>query len=125
MGAAFVAVWIIRIFSTLLWCVEAPPFSQKKNDNRFLFFLACLHVLSMISSECYDMVILLLCSGDIESNPGPTLRSHNLETEPGDSGKVLELLQAMDARTTDLSTDNKAIKSSQIAMETKLANIFA
>lgn len=71
------------------------------------------------------MVFLLLCSGDIETNPGPTLRSRNTQTEPDNSGQVLELLQAIDARTTELSNDIKAIKSSQIAMETKLVDIFA
>ncbi|XP_050036944.1 uncharacterized protein [Dermacentor andersoni] len=83
------------------------------------------------------MVLLLLRSGDIESNPGPTTRSEvlldvdSLPDDPSDQMKVMfQLLKEVHSRMlqtskgqAEITADIKTIKNSQKNIESKLAGM--
>lgn len=87
--------------------------------------------------ECYSMMLLLLCSGDVEMNPGPVTRSEvlleldSLPDEPSEQMAVLfHLLKDLQARSVqsarsqaELVADLKSIKAGQKNIETKIGCI--
>ncbi|CAN7943411.1 unnamed protein product, partial [Ixodes hexagonus] len=109
----------------------------KKNDNPYLLLLPCPQVLCEIAYDCLSIARLLLCCGDVETNPGPTTRSEALldveclPDEPSEQMTVLfNLLKDLQARSiqsakcqTDLAADVKAIKAGQKSIETKIGCI--
>ncbi|KAH8040299.1 hypothetical protein HPB51_010079 [Rhipicephalus microplus] len=112
-------------------------FAQRSN-NRFLILLPCPQVLCETLLDCVDVALLLLLSGDIETNPGPS-KPRNQSTapdEPQDENSeqmntMLQILKDINERTialtkgqADLQTDIREIKSGQQAIETKLVDIF-
>ncbi|KAH8042453.1 hypothetical protein HPB51_023463 [Rhipicephalus microplus] len=112
-------------------------FAQRSN-NRFLILLPCPQVLCETLLDCVDVALLLLLSGDIETNPGPS-NPRNQSTapdEPQDANSeqmntMLQILKDINERTiaftkgqADLQTDITEIKSGQQAIETKLVDIF-
>lgn len=82
------------------------------------------------------MSLLLLCSGDVEANPGPpSLRSASSDVDneqtTAQNTAILEMLKSINERTIDLaasqgelSSDVKAIKNNQEAIKTSLSDIF-
>ncbi|XP_075550954.1 uncharacterized protein LOC142584669 isoform X1 [Dermacentor variabilis] len=50
----------------------------KKSDDICLLLFPCPVVLCETVHDCFSVAFLLLCSGDIETNPGPTTRSESL-----------------------------------------------
>lgn len=104
---------------------------SKRSDNRFLVLLPRPHVILTIVLQCYDAFFLLLCCGDIESNPGPkTLRS-GADTESEQLNAMFMMIKGINDRTAelvqtqaDMSSDIRSIKSSQVAMESKVSDII-
>ncbi|XP_077485356.1 uncharacterized protein LOC144095528 [Amblyomma americanum] len=107
----------------------------KKNDNRFLISLPCPRVICAVACDCFDSAYLLLCCGDVESNPGPNTRTASASTDPErDSqqmNEIMKLLKGIDKKTSELTTgqtklsaDVNTIKSSQAVLETKLLDVF-
>lgn len=84
------------------------------------------------------MAFLLLCSGDIESNPGPNTRSESLfdiESLPEDPSEqmnlIFKLIKDVHTRSlltskfqTEITADVKAIKSGQKSLESKVSGIM-
>ncbi|XP_065296698.1 uncharacterized protein [Dermacentor albipictus] len=109
----------------------------RRSDDRFLLLFPRPRVLRDIAVDCFSMGVLLLCSGDIESNPGPPTRSQSLAElqslpdEPGEQMKVIfHILKDLQARSvqaaksqSDMVTDIKAIKASQKNIEIKIGAI--
>ncbi|XP_077553579.1 uncharacterized protein LOC144168480 [Haemaphysalis longicornis] len=110
---------------------------SKRSDNRCLLLFPCPQVLCEIAHECFSMALLLLCSGDVELNPGPTTRSaaaleiETLPEEPSEQMNVIfQLLKDLQSRSvqsaesqTKLAADIKSIKAGQEQIETKLGHI--
>ncbi|XP_050037935.3 uncharacterized protein [Dermacentor andersoni] len=109
----------------------------KKTDELCLIVFPCPRVLCKSLLECYAMAILLLCAGDIESNPGPNTRTvalSELDDLPDDSADqmkiMFKLLKDVHSRSlqsskcpTELVSDVKAIKNGQKNIQTELAGI--
>ncbi|XP_037560837.1 uncharacterized protein LOC119439949 [Dermacentor silvarum] len=109
----------------------------KKSDNPYLLLLPCPQVFCEIACDCFSLMFLLLCSGDVETNPGPDTRSasllslEDLPDDPAEQMRVLfHLLKDLHTRSVqsaksqaELSADIKSIKSSQKSIETKIGNI--
>ncbi|XP_072143641.1 uncharacterized protein [Dermacentor andersoni] len=119
--------------STSQVCKNFPLYA-KKSDDPFLLLLPCQQVLCEIVADCFSMALLLLCSGDVETNPGPTTRTEallelqNLPSNPSEQTEVLfRLLKDLQARSVqsakgqaELVNDVKAIKVGQKNIETKM-----
>ncbi|KAH8039805.1 hypothetical protein HPB51_008913 [Rhipicephalus microplus] len=110
----------------------------KRSDNRYLLLLPCPHVLCETFSERFSMILILLCSGDVETNPGRrNTRSQaliDLEDLPDDPTQHTDILfrllkevhaQQMESAKNhaELIADIKFIKTGQKSIETKVGAI--
>lgn len=87
--------------------------------------------------ECFSVILLLLRSGDVETNPGPNTRSESLldiESLPSDPSEqmnvLFKLLKDLHTRSlqnsktqAELAADVKSIKNGQKNIETKITGL--
>ncbi|XP_077548542.1 uncharacterized protein LOC144161820 [Haemaphysalis longicornis] len=109
----------------------------KKSDNRFLFLLPCPQVLCEVAGECVSMALLLLRSGDVETNPGPpktrsaasvdvesSLDVDTLPDEPSEQMNVIfQLLKDLQSRSVESSERQAEIIADVKAIQTGIGQI--
>lgn len=112
------------------------PLYAKRSSNRCLLLLPCPRVLCAVLTECICCAELLLLSGDVETNPGPTSKtragSSSLtdDSSTGDGSEILSILKAVQAQVTTIQISNNELKetvaqvhASQKSIEAGLAPI--
>ncbi|XP_077561672.1 uncharacterized protein LOC144177997 [Haemaphysalis longicornis] len=117
-------------FCTLQVCKQYSLYA-KKSDNRFLFLLPCPQVLCEVAGECVSMALLLLRSGDVETNPGPPkTRSaaivdvDTLPDEPSEQMNVIfQLLKDLQSRSVESSDRQAEIIADVKAIQTSIGQI--
>ncbi|XP_037509563.1 uncharacterized protein LOC119386310 [Rhipicephalus sanguineus] len=89
----------------------------RKSDNRYLVMLPCPRVLCETLCNFFDSSLLLLCCGDIESNPGPP-RTRSTQTEVRLTSQQASIQNRLDDLEDRSRRDNLIIHGIPDARET-------
>ncbi|XP_037523675.1 uncharacterized protein LOC119400808 [Rhipicephalus sanguineus] len=91
---------------TLIMQVSKLSLFTKKSSNYLLFQLPRPHCCVFVALECSRVIrALLMMSGDVESNPGPTSNAVLTELQKLSAGQTELISQVQDLKSHLLSTD--------------------
>ncbi|CAN8023497.1 unnamed protein product [Ixodes persulcatus] len=94
-----------------------------RSDCRILVIVPCPQKCRAILSDCWNVFMLLLLSGDIESNPGPTEIEVTLQMILDNQSNMTKQLQEVKAGQDSLRQEMTGINAKIAGFKTALANI--
>ncbi|XP_064472863.1 uncharacterized protein LOC135387694 [Ornithodoros turicata] len=91
----------------------------KRSNNVCLLLLPSPQTCFYILNECTNVIgLLLLCSGDVESNPGPMTKDQETQFN-----NMMELLQKLDDGQSTLLTEVKSLQHEQHALKSSVSQL--
>ncbi|XP_077551850.1 uncharacterized protein LOC144166065 [Haemaphysalis longicornis] len=100
----------------------APPLFSKRSNNLFLLLFPCPSVLACTVVECVFVTKMLLVSGDVELNPGPTKQDASKQNSDVLLA-IQDLTKHLDQRHDTLIKSIDEVKENQKLLESKVLDL--